>query len=161
MSMDALIALPAFIAVAFAAAITGAIFLPDHWYHRLDKPRWQPPDWAFPPVWTVLYLCIGAAGWLAWRETGVAAAPLAFAAYALQLVFNAAWTPLFFGLHRPDLAFADLVLLWFSIAATIALFAPISASAALLLVPYLGWVTFAGAVNFEIWRRNPQGLPAT
>ena len=75
--------------------------------------------------------------------------------YALQLVLNAAWTPLFFGLHRPDLGFLDIVLVWLSIIATIAVFYPIHAGAALLLLPYLAWVTFAAALNFAIWRLNP------
>jgi benzodiazapine receptor len=72
----------------------------------------------------------------------------------MQLVLNAAWTPLFFGLHRPDLGFLDIVLVWLSIVATIALFYPIQASAALLLLPYLVWGTFATALNFAVWRLN-------
>jgi translocator protein len=74
---------------------------------------------------------------------------------ALQVVLNATWTPLFFGLHRPDLGFLDIVLVWLSILATIVLFFPIHAEAALLLLPYLAWVTFAAALNFAIWRLNP------
>lgn len=110
-------------------------------------------------MWTVLYLTIALAGWLVWRQAGFAGAGLALAAYALQLVFNAAWTPLFFGLRRPDLGLVDIVLLWLSIVATIALFAPISVVAALLLVPYLAWVAFAGALNFALWRLNPAVAP--
>ena len=97
---------------------------------------------------------IAVSGWLVWREVGFAGAALPMAVYALQLILNAVWTPLFFGLHRPDLGFFDIVLVWMSIIATIALFAPIHAGAALLLLPYLAWVTFAAALNFAVWRLN-------
>jgi translocator protein len=106
-------------------------------------------------VWTILYVMIAVSGWLVWREAGFAGAALPLALYAIQLVFNAAWTPLFFGLHRPDLGLVDIVLLWLSIAATIVLFMPIHVAAASLLAPYLAWVTFAAALNFAIWRLNP------
>jgi tryptophan-rich sensory protein len=99
---------------------------------------------------------IAVSGWLVWREEGFAGAVLPLAVYALQLVLNAAWTPLFFGLHRPDLGFVDIVLVWLSIVATIALFMPIHVGAVLLLVPYLAWVTFATVLNFAVWRLNPE-----
>jgi benzodiazapine receptor len=105
-------------------------------------------------VWTVLYFTIAISGWLVWREAGFAGAALPLAIYAMQLVLNAAWTPIFFGLHRPDLGFLDIVLVWLSIIATIALFSPIHMAAALLLLPYLAWVTFAAALNFAVWRLN-------
>jgi tryptophan-rich sensory protein len=101
-------------------------------------------------------LCqIACSGWLVWREAGFAGAALPLAIYALQLIFNAAWTPLFFGLHRVDLGFLDIVLVWLSIIATMALFWPIHLGAALLLAPYLAWVTFAMALNLAVWRLNP------
>jgi benzodiazapine receptor len=106
-------------------------------------------------VWTVLYFTIAVSGWLVWREVGFATAAVPLTVYAEQLVLNAAWTPIFFGLHRPDIGLLDIVLVWFSIVATIALFYPINAGAALLLLPYLAWVTFAAALNFAIWRLNP------
>lgn len=144
-----------FIAACFLVATTGAFFRPGAWYERLKKPSWRPPNRVFAPVWTVLYVMIAVSGWLIWREAGFAGAALPLAVYALQLVFNAAWTPLFFGLHRPDLGLVDIVLLWLSIAATIVLFMPIHVGAASLLAPYLAWVTFAAALNFAIWRLNP------
>jgi tryptophan-rich sensory protein len=98
---------------------------------------------------------IAVSGWLVWREAGFTGAALPMAVYAFQLVLNAAWTPLFFGLLRPDLGFVDIVLVWLSIIATIALFWPIHVGAALLLVPYLAWVTFATALNLAIWRLKP------
>lgn len=144
-----------FVAACFLAAMTGALFRPGEWYERLKKPAWRPPNRLFAPVWTILYLMIAISGWLVWREAGFAGAALPLAVYALKLLLNAAWTPLFFGLHRPDLGFVDIVLLWLSIVATIMLFVPISFGAALLLVPYLAWVTFATALNFAVWRLNP------
>jgi tryptophan-rich sensory protein len=144
-----------FVAACFLAAMTGALFRPGEWYERLKKPAWRPPNRLFAPVWTILYLMIAISGWLVWREAGFTGAALPLAVYALKLLLNAAWTPLFFGLHRPDLGFVDIVLLWLSIVATIMLFVPISFGAALLLVPYLAWVTFATALNFAVWRLNP------
>lgn len=149
-----IIGLACFMAACFLAALTGAWFRPGQWYERLKKPSWQPPNRLFAPVWTLLYVMIAVAGWLIWREVGFARAALPLVMYALQLILNAAWTPLFFGLHRPDLAFIDIVLVWVSIVATIALFYPIHLAAALLLVPYLAWVTFASALNFAVWRLN-------
>ena len=144
-----------FIVACFLAAMTGAFFRPGEWYERLKKPSWRPPNRLFAPVWTALYLMIAVSGWLVWREAGFAGAALPLAVYGLQLVLNAAWTPLFFGLHRPDLGFLDIALVWLSIVAMIALFYPIHAWAALLLLPYLAWVTFATALNFAVWRLNP------
>jgi tryptophan-rich sensory protein len=159
MDMASIIALAGFVAVCFLAALTGAWFRPGAWYERLKKPSWRPPNRLFAPVWTVLYLMIALAGWRVWRHAGFAGAGLALAVYALQLVFNAAWTPLFFGLRRPALGFADIVLLWLSIVATLALFLPLDGFAPALLAPYLAWVTFAGALNFAIWRLNPAASP--
>ena len=159
--MAAIIALVCFVAACFLAALTGAWFRPGEWYERLQKPSWRPPNRLFAPVWTALYLMMALAGWLIWRQAGFAGAGWPLAAYAVQLVLNAAWTPLFFGLRRLDLGLVDIVLLWLSIVAAIALFAPISVVAALLLVPYLAWVAFAGALNFALWRLNPAVAPLT
>ncbi len=154
-----LISLLPFVAACSCAALSGALFRPGAWYERLDKPRWRPPNWLFAPAWTVLYLCIAVSGWLAWRQAGVAAAPAAWTAYGVQLALNAGWSAVFFGLHRPGWALAELALLWLCIALTAALFAPISPAAAGLLLPYLAWVTFAGALNASLWRRNPALSP--
>jgi len=142
-----------FIGVCFLAAASGGIFRPDDWHARLAKPWWAPPGWLFAPAWSILYMTIALSGWLVWRQAGFAAV-VPFSVYGISLLFNAAWSGLFFGLHRPDLAFVDIVLLWLSIAATIVVFAPIAPAAAWLLVPYLCWVSFAGALNFRIWRMN-------
>ena len=145
-----------FIAACFLAAMTGVLFRPGEWYERLKKPSWRPSNRLFAPVWTVLYLMIAVSGWLVWREAGFAGATLPLAVYGLQLVLNAAWTPLFFGLHRPDRGFVDILLVWLSIVATIVLFIPIHVGAAWLLLPYLARVTFATALNFAVWRMNSQ-----
>ena len=154
MQTSTLIMLICYIAASFGAASAGAIFRPGKWYKDLDKPRWRPPDWLFAPVWAVLYLLIGASGWLVWIEAGFAGAALPLGVYALQLLLNAAWTPIFFGLHRPGLAMVEILILWGFIVATIATFYPVSVAAAWLLVPYFTWVSFAAALNLSIWRRN-------
>ena len=154
MDISSLLVLLGFVAACFLAALTGAVFRPGDWYERLAKPSWRPPNQLFAPVWTVLYLIIAISGWLVWRKAGLTNAALPIAVYSLQLVLNAAWTPLFFGLHRPDLGLLEIVLVWLSIVATIILFYPIHAWAALLLLPYLAWVTFAAVLNFAIWRLN-------
>ncbi len=154
MEITSIVGFACFIAASFLAALSGAWFRPGEWYERLKKPSWRPPNRLFAPVWTILYLMIAVAGWLIWRKVGFAGAGLPLSVYVLQLILNAAWTPLFFGLHRPDLGFIDIVLVWVSIIATILLFYPIDVAAALLLVPYLVWVTFATALNFAMWRLN-------
>ena len=143
-----------FVVACFLAAATGILFKPGDWYERLRKPSWRPPNWLFAPVWTVLYLMIAFAGWLVWRSAGFGGATTALALYALQLLLNALWTPVFFGLHRLDLGFAVIVALWLAIAATIVAFAPVNGVAALLMIPYLAWVSFASLLNFAVWRLN-------
>ena len=154
MDISETLVLIGFVGACFLAAATGAAFPPGDWYERLVKPAWRPPNWLFAPAWTVLYLTIAVSGWLVWRKSGLAGAALPLAIYLVQLMLNAAWTPIFFGLRRPDLAFIEIVALWLSIVATIATFHPVSAAAAWLQLPYLFWVTFAAALNFTIWRLN-------
>ena len=124
------------------------------WYPSLAKPAWTPPDWLFGPVWTLLYLMMGLAAWLVWRqaEAGRARRPLLL--YALQLLLNTCWSLLFFGLRSPGLALLEILLLWLAIAATLWAFARVRGWAAALLAPYLAWVSFAVALNFAIWRMN-------
>jgi translocator protein len=154
MDIASLVMLVGFVVACFLAASPGAVFRPGVWYERLAKPSWRPPNWLFAPVWTVLYLTIAVSGWLVWRGVGFSGATLAFTIFALQLVLNAAWTPLFFGLHRIDLGLLDIMLLWLFIIVTIIFFYPVNLIAALLLLPYLAWVTFAAALNFAVWRLN-------
>jgi len=141
--------------LCFAAAAGGAVFMPGEWFASLHKPAWNPPGWIFGPVWSVLYTMMAVAAWLVWQRGGFAAQRRPLALFLAQLVLNAAWTPLFFGLHRPGLALAVIILLWLAIAATLLSFRPVSRAAAWLLVPYLAWVSFATVLNGALWRLNP------
>jgi translocator protein len=136
------------------AAWFGSQFAPGAWYQALEKPPWTPPGWLFGPVWTILYAMMGVAAWLVWRERGFSGAPAALGLFLLQLVLNAAWSWLFFGLRRPDLAALEILILWAAIAATIVAFWRVRPLAGWLLVPYLLWVSFAAALNVAIWRLN-------
>lgn len=120
-------------------------------YAALEQPAWAPPSWLFSPVWTVLYVTVAVAGWLVWRRTGVSA-PLV--PYAVQLVLNAAWTPLFFGAGAYGAAAGEIVLLWVAIGVTVLAFGRVHTGAAWLLVPYWAWTTYAAALNVAIWSLN-------
>jgi tryptophan-rich sensory protein len=154
MTIQSVLVLLGFVGACALAASTGAVFRPGIWYQHLAKPPWRPSNSVFAPVWAVLYLSIAVSGWLVWRTSGFAGAALPLVIYGIQLILNAAWPPIFFGLHRIGLAFVELVLLWLAIIATIAVFFPVQPAAALLLLPYLAWVSFAGALNFAVWRLN-------
>ena len=149
-----LLRLVIFLVIAFVPAVFGGLFGPGDWYRSIAKPSWTPPGWLFGPVWTLLYLMIGVAGYLAFGQTDGRVRTIAFTVYGLQLLLNALWSWLFFGLERPGLAFVDIVALLALIGLNIALFLPISRTAGLLLVPYALWVTFASALNLSIWRLN-------
>ncbi len=144
----------AFAAINFMAASSGGIFKPGDWYRDLAKPRWTPPNWAFPLAWSVLFLLNALAGAIAWRAAG-GTMSLPFIVYGLSLAVNAGWSFLFFGMRRMDLALVDVVLLWASILAVMILFAPISPISSLLIAPYLGWVTIAGVLNLRMLQMNP------
>lgn len=146
-----------FFLVTFAAAAIGGLSTSSgvrDWYPTLAKPTWTPPAWLFGPAWTLLYICIAIAGFLAWRRAGFAGAKWTLALFAVQLILNATWSWIFFGLHQPGWAFGEIVLLWASILATTAALFTISTWAGVLFVPYLLWVTFAAGLNFAIWRLN-------
>jgi tryptophan-rich sensory protein len=146
--------LAVFLVLCFGVATLGGVATTPNipnWYTGLAKPSWTPPSWIFGPVWTALYFSMAVAAWLVWRK-GNAWGPLAL--FAVQLVFNAAWSWLFFGLHSPGIAFVDILLLWIAIAATTMVFWRRSLVAGLLLGPYLTWVGFAAVLNFAIWRLN-------
>lgn len=143
--------LAGWVLLAFAASAAGAFFSPGDWYASLNKPSFNPPGWVFGPVWTVLYAMMGVSAWLVWRQ-GNGVRPLA--PWLLQLSLNAAWTPVFFGLHRMDIALVIIIAMWLAILATILAFRKRSRPAALLLVPYLLWVSFATVLNAALWRLN-------
>jgi len=149
------LALAAWLALVFAAAAMGGFFLPGDWYARLQKPAWNPPNWIFGPVWTALYMIMAVAAWLVWKRGGFAGQRVALSLFLIQLLFNALWSPLFFGLRHPALAFVDILLLWLALLGTVITFWKALPLAGALLVPYLAWVTFASALNFALWRLNP------
>lgn len=153
-SLRQTLALGGWLLLCFTAAGTGTFVSTGGWYVALQKPSWNPPAWVFGPAWTLLYILMAVAAWLVWREGGWKAQARPLAWFLVQWLLNALWTPLFFGLHRPGLAFAEIILLWLAIAATLAAFWRVRKGAGLLLVPYLAWVTFAAALNFTIWRLN-------
>jgi tryptophan-rich sensory protein len=125
-------------------------------YAELARPAWAPPGWVFGPVWSALFLAMAVAVWLVWRDpqTGKPRA-LALRLFVVQLVANALWSWLFFGWQLGGVAFAEVLLLWGLIAATLLAFWRVSRLAGLLLLPYLAWVTFASGLNFVLWRLNP------
>ena len=151
------IALLLFVLICFAAAGLGSVATSPEipkWYAGLRKPSWTPPNWLFGPVWTALYFAMAIAAWLVWRRKGVEGGRTELTLFALQLVLNTAWSFIFFKLHSLSWAFADIVALWIAIAATLLAFAHTSTLSALLLAPYLAWVSYAAALNFAIWRMN-------
>lgn len=124
------------------------------WYPGLRKPKGTPPNWIFGPVWTALYVLMAFSAWLLWRDYGWRGGSSALFIFFGQLGLNMAWSGIFFGARLPGVAFAEIVLLWLAIAFTIVIFHWLTPLAALLLVPYLLWVTYAGYLNFGIWRLN-------
>jgi benzodiazapine receptor len=142
------------LAGSMAAGWIGSRFMPGEWYSALAKPTWTPPNAVFGPVWTVLYILMGVAAWLVWRRVGFSGAPVALGLFLVQLVLNSLWSYLFFGAHRPDLAFVDIVALWLVILATTIGFWRVTLPAGVLLLPYLCWVGFASALNLQLWRLN-------
>ena len=150
-------ALAGWMVLCFAASATAVLVSTQGWFAQLDKPAWNPPAWVFGPVWTLLYAMMAVAAWLVWRQGGWKANKRALGLFVLQWLLNALWTPLFFGLHRPGLAFAEIVALWLILAITVVGFWRVRKIAGMLLLPYLAWVTFAAALNFAIWWLNHQG----
>ncbi|HEY1049143.1 MAG TPA: TspO/MBR family protein [Prosthecobacter sp.] len=138
--------------ITFAApALSSFIPMPGEWYDSLQKPSWNPPAWLFGPVWGALYTFMAIAAWLVWLHKGLAR-PLHL--YMGQLAVNAAWTPVFFGLHRIDMALGVIVVLWLAVLMTMLAFFRVRAGAGWLLVAYLLWVSFATFLNFTLWRLN-------
>jgi len=145
------------IALAIAAAGLGAWASADArtFYAELKLPAWAPPGWLFGPVWSVLYLMMAVAAWQVWRAHGWRGARLALTLYGVQLAANALWSWLFFGWRLGFWAFAEVVVLWLLIGATVATFWPRHRGAALLLLPYWAWVSFASVLTWTVWRANP------
>ena len=141
-----------FLAACMAVGATGALFSPGDWYRNLNKPGWTPPDWVFPVTWTTLYICMATAAARAATADGNS---VAMALWALQIALNGLWTPVFFGLKRIKLGMFVLLALWGSVALTLVALWQLDWIAGLLFVPYLVWVTIAGALNASVWKLNP------
>jgi tryptophan-rich sensory protein len=155
--MSDLIALVASIAVCFAAAAIGSLATFRSlrgWYVRLAKPSWNPPNGVFGPVWTLLYVLMAVSVWLVWRARDDGDITVALVWFATQLWLNVLWSLVFFGLRSPIAGLVEIAVLWGSILGTIVAFAPHSLAAALLLVPYLAWVSFATVLNAAIVAAN-------
>lgn len=127
------------------------------WYAAANKPWFNPPNWIFAPVWTTLYILMGIALYLVWKNDTIkiSAKQLAIIVFAVQLILNFFWSLIFFKLQQPGWAFAEIIAMWLAIIATILLFGKISSAAAWLLVPYICWVSFAAVLNYSIWKLNP------
>lgn len=154
------IGLLAWLAVAFGAAAVGAVASIDaaSFYAQLAKPAWAPPGSVFGPVWSVLYLLMGIAAWLVWREQGARGMTPALGLFLVQLAANALWSWLFFAWRNGALAFADVLVLLALIVATLLAFWRIRRLAGILLLPYLAWVCFASALTWAVWQSNPKVL---
>lgn len=144
------------VGVVAAGSSVGLLFGPDTWFAALDKPTWNPPSWLFGPVWTTLYALLGTSAWMVAREPVALASDrrTAWIAFGIHAVLNLAWTPLFFGLRQPGLAFADICGVWLALLATMLWFGRIRPLAGYLLLPEVLWVSFALVLNGTIWLMN-------
>ena len=145
----------AFVIGTLVVGVTASLFTEPNiagWYAALAKPSFNPPSWIFAPVWTALYVMMAVAAWRAWRVVGVMSVALML--YFLQLTLNFAWSLIFFAQHLIDIALIDIAALWIAILATMIAFFRVDRIAGLLMLPYLAWVSFASALNYEIWQLN-------
>lgn len=152
-----ILGLVGWLALCFAASAIGAFASVQaaSIYADLAQPSWAPPAWVFGPVWTLLYAMMAIAAWLVWRNGGFQRNGRALWLFIAQLAVNAAWSWLFFASNKGALAFADIVLLWVLIVATLLAFWRVRPIAGALLLPYLAWVSFAAALNLAVWQLNP------
>lgn len=153
-NLGSFVSLIVWIIICFGAGAFGSRYMPGPWFEQLRKPGWNPPNWVFAPVWTTLYLMMAIAVWRVWQKGTWTEHRLPIFLFLAQLLLNALWTYLFFGLKKPGLAFADIAVLWVLLLATVIAFWGVRQEAGWLLIPYLAWVTFASALNFSIWRLN-------
>ena len=153
-SCCSLAALAGWLLLTFSASATAVFVTTGGWYAELAKPTWNPPGWIFGPVWTILYALMAVAAWRVWRQGGWAKQKVALSLFVVQWALNALWTPLFFGLHRPGWALAEILILLAAILATMRAFWRVDRPAGLLLLPYAAWVAFATVLNWTIWRMN-------
>ncbi|WP_426620253.1 tryptophan-rich sensory protein TspO [Pseudomonas rustica] len=140
-----------FLLACAAAATTGVIFKPGEWYASLNKPRFTPPNWAFPLAWTVIYLLLA---WAGYRLTLIPGSQVVLALWAAQIALNTLWTPVFFGAHQVLAAMVILALLWLVVAVMVVMALRLDVITGLILFPYLVWLCVAAALNFSILRNN-------
>lgn len=144
--------------IPLAVGITAGLFTRpeiDTWYAALNKPWFNPPKWIFAPVWTTLYILMGLGLWLVWKSAAAESVKkMAMYLFAIQLVLNFFWSIIFFNQHQLGWAFAELTVLWVFILATIFAFGRVSSAAAWLMVPYICWTSFAGILNYTVWKLN-------
>ena len=145
-----------FFLASAGAATTGAVFPPGAWYQSMDKPPWTPPNWAFPLVWTALYI---GSSYAASRVAVLEGSAYAMAFWAMQIAFNTLWSPVFFGLRRFRESLFVMALLWIAVVGTAVTFFQLDLIAGLIFVPYVIWVSVAAALNLSVWRRNPDLRP--
>jgi benzodiazapine receptor len=145
----------AFLLAVAVGGIGGAATEIGPWYFSLIKPTWQPPDWAFGPIWTLIYITTGIAGVRAWRLGDAYQRRLFLIALLINCALNVLWSLLFFKMQRPDLALIEVVALWLSIVPLILLPLRYSPKSSLLMLPYLAWVSVAAYLNLTIVRLNP------
>ncbi len=127
----------------------------DSWYQTINKPSWNPPNWIFGPVWTTLYVMMGIALFLVWKEDiSTELKKIAIAFFIVQLILNFFWSFIFFNQQQPGWALVEIIVMWFFILLTIFAFAQVNKTAAWLLVPYISWVSFATILNYTIWQLN-------
>ncbi|VTS05393.1 TspO/MBR family protein [Tuwongella immobilis] len=153
--MNRWLVLVGFVGLCLAVGGVGAAGTnPGQWYADLEKPSWTPPNWMFPIAWTTLYILMGTAAWLIWERRRVRDVRVALGIFFGQLILNGLWSWLFFAYHLIGWALVDIVALWGAIVAMLICFAEIRPRAALLIVPYLLWVSYATALNAWIWDAN-------
>ena len=155
--------MPVAVAIAWMVGLCliGGLMTPRvEWYAQLKKPAWQPPGWAFGPGWTIILGLAGWAGVRAWEAGDAAQRVDVLIVFGVNGVFHLLWSPLFFKLQRPDWALIEVPFLWASVLAMLLVLWPIDALAGQLILPYLGWVTFAATLNWGVVRLNPRAATA-
>jgi tryptophan-rich sensory protein len=152
-----ILGLAGWLAASFATGAVGGVASVNapSFYGQLVQPAWAPPAWLFGPVWSVLFVLMGVAAWLVWRKYGFRGASVALGLFGAQLLANALWSWLFFAWQQGAMAFIEILFLWVLIVATLRAFWRLHRPAALLLVPYLAWVSFAAVLNLALWQLNP------
>lgn len=157
MNIKNMAVLACFILLSCGAGIIGSIFtfssIPT-WYATLNKPQFSPPNWVFGPVWTTLYVMMGVSAYFVYNNQKERKPSAILSIFYIQLILNAAWSIMFFGFRSPIYGLITIIALWISIVFTIGKFYTVSKKAALLLVPYMAWVTFASVLNYFIWILN-------